>query len=128
MAGTIAALKGTLDDTINKFNAGDVAGVNANLTNGVDVTSLRPRQTFIGAAAVASINRQQTLPDRANFTLNGPPTFAPGAGTADHAHISGTATWTDLNGRDTIHFDFDCVFDGNRWLFQKVTGFIIGPA
>src|SRR5215813_2615875 len=126
MGGSIADLKTTLDDTIKKFNAGDVAGVNVNLAPGVDVTSLKPRQTLIGAAGVALINKQQTAPDIANFSLNGTPTFAPGAGTADHAHISGTATWTDPNGKDLIHFDVDCVFDGTRWLFQKVTGFVIG--
>jgi hypothetical protein len=127
MGGNIADLQTMLNNTITKFNAGDVAGVNA-LANGVDVTSLRPRQTLIGAAGVALINKQQAGPDKATFSLNGAPTFAPGGGTADHAHISGTGTWNDPNGKDLIHFDFDCVFDGSRWLFQKITGFIIGPA
>src|SRR5262249_49738756 len=123
MGGSIADLKTMMNDTITKFNAGDLAGVNANLANGVDVTSLRPQVKTTGLAAVASLNNQQTV-ENSNFKLMGDRVFPPPKAVADKAHISGKATWTDTNNPagETIKFDFDCVFDGGRWLFQTVKG------
>ena len=128
MARDINELKQTLKDTIDAFNAGEMAEVQTHLANNIQVTSLGPRsgnpharaETTNGSAAI-----HNEILDNAQFT-NGKFNFEPPEGVVDEAKIKGTATWRDQRGTDPIEFEFDCVADDNQWFFRKVKASVVG--
>ena len=134
MAGTIAALQKTLEDTIKAFNGRKFDEVKRHLAANLTVTPLRVRPsfkrnptavTYAGDKARESLHDQ--FIDHAQF-LDEKYTIDPPKGEATKATIKGTATWKDDNGTDKLEFNFVCVFDDHKksWLFETVSASVVG--